>query len=264
MPASSFSYQFTHALTRLPALSVVDGLRAVDQGAPDAVQFRSDHQAYVDALEAAGIQVTTLPALEDFPDSVFIEDTALCLPQGAVILKPGAPSRAGETFASEQALGAFYSTLHHLNGDGFIEGGDILVTDREILVGLSDRTDAAGVKLLEQIVGAWGYTIRMIDVPREILHFKTDCGLLDGETVLSTARLAEGGGFKDYRVLDVPDGEETAANAIRVNGKVILSSGFPRTAEMLNDAGFDVIPVPTGQAALVDGGPSCQSLRFSV
>lgn len=267
MPGDGHSYQFTHALIRIPAMSVAEGLRAVDQGAPDAIRFRADHRVYIAALERAGVAVTVLEPLEEFPDSVFIEDTALCLPEGAVILKPGAPSREGETTSVRAALTEFYDDIRHLDGnghdDGHVEGGDILVTGREILVGLSERTDAAGIEALSGIVGDWNYTLRRADVPADVLHFKTDCGLLDGETILATRRLSASGCLDGYRVVEVPDGEEAAANAIRINGKVLLSAGFPRTAEMLSKADYDLDLVPTGQAALIDGGPSCQSLRFT-
>jgi dimethylargininase len=104
--SSGRSVTFTHALCRAPAASVVDGLRAEDRGAPDADVFRAEHAAYVAALEAAGVAVTVLEPLEAFPDSVFVEDPALILNGVAIVLRPGAPSRAGEAAALRPALEA--------------------------------------------------------------------------------------------------------------------------------------------------------------
>lgn len=255
-------YTFSRALCRIPGDSVAQGLRATGAQDPDPALFRSEHTAYVEALIDAGVSVEVLPPLEAFPDSVFIEDAALCLPEGAVVLAPGAPTRAGEADAIRAPLENHYRTVATIQ-QGTIDGGDILVTDREILVGLSERTTAEGVASLRAIVESWSYTVTMVDTPLGVLHFKTDCGLLDGETILATHRLAECEAFKKYHVLLVPRGEEAAANAVRVNDVVFLSAGFPKTTDLLTAAGFKVVALPTSQAALVDGGLSCLSLRFS-
>ncbi len=253
---------FSRAIARLPANSAVRGIRAEDRGAPDPARMRADHAAYVAALRAAGVRVSLLEALEEFPDSVFVEDVALCLPEGAVLLKPGAPSRAGEVAAIRSALEAHFDEIRAISGPGSIEGGDILVTPREILVGLSARTGREGAGELAAIVAGWGYRLRICQTPEGILHFKTACSLLDAETVLATPRLAGTGCFAGYRVLQPPAGEEAAANAIRVNDRVFLPAGFERTAEMLSDAGYRVVALRNDEFALLDGGMSCLSLRF--
>ncbi|MBE9476055.1 MAG: dimethylarginine dimethylaminohydrolase, partial [Proteobacteria bacterium] len=149
-----------------------------------------------------------------------------------------------------------------INGPGHIEGGDILVTSKEILVGRSDRTDAAGVAELAQLVAPWGYRVREVFTPEGVLHFKTDCSLLDGETILATKRLDASGCFEGYRVIHTVDGEEAAANAIRFNRFVLMATGFPKTAKRLRDAGFEVREINNTECAKLDGGMSCLSLRF--
>ena len=258
----SLSTTFTHAIVRAPSNSVTRGLRAVDAGSPNGAQFTADHAAYFAALTAAGARVIALPAMEDFPDSVFVEDAALCLPDGAVIMRPGAPSRLGEAAAMAPALRGLYKRVAVIE-DGYIEGGDILVTDREILVGLSARTDAAGVAALRTIVEPWGHRVRELATPPDVLHFKTDCGLLDGTTVLATDRLVASGCFDDYRVIPVAPGEEPCANCVRFNGAVLFPAGFPQTATRLREAGYTLVELPNDQAALIDGGMSCLSLRFT-
>ena len=185
----SKSYTFTHAICRGPAESVVQGLRAVDIGAPDLALFRQHHDDYVAALRSTGAEVRVLDPLEAFPDSVFVEDSALCLPEGAIAMRPGAPSRLGEAAAMAPELARFYGEIRHIQGPGFIEGGDVLVTEREILVGKSARTDTEGVAELTRLTADWGYKVRELQTPPGVLHFKTDCSLLDEETILSTPRL---------------------------------------------------------------------------
>jgi dimethylargininase len=257
-----FSYRFTDAVMRRPGSSVVHGLRASDRGTPNVDRFLAEHKSCLQALEREGLFVEVLPADEAFPDSVFIEDAALCLPEGTVVLRPGAPSRTGEVDGLATALKALGHDIHHLDTDGFVDGGDILVTDSFILVGLSSRSDQAGYDSLAALLNGWGYEVRAVHTPENVLHFKSDCCLLDSETILATSRLAGAKCIAPFRVLTVPQGEEAAANAIRINDTVLISSGFPATAELLDRHGYRIREVPTSQAALLDGGLSCMSLRF--
>ena len=260
----SFSTHFSHAITRRPAASITRGLRAVDTGNPDLARMQAHHDDYIAALRATGATVVELPALDAYPDSVFVEDTALCLPQGAVIMRPGAPSRLGEAAEMAPHLRALYGQVVAISGaDSFIEGGDILVTEREILVGRSARTNAAGIAELTALVAPWGHRVREVHTPPGVLHFKTDCSLLDVDTVLSTTRLSASGCFEGYRIIDVAEGEEAAANTIRFNDLVLMPAGFPRTHAAIVAAGFTVREIGNSECAKLDGGMSCLSLRFT-
>ena len=261
---SARSYRFTHAITRRPAASIMQGLRAVDTGAPSLDLMLQHHADYVAALRATGARVTELAALTAFPDSVFVEDTALCLPDGAVIMRPGAPSRLGEAAEMAPHLKALYARVVTISGpDSFIEGGDILTTETEVLVGRSARTNAAGVAELAALITPWGHKLREVFTPPGVLHFKTDCSLLDAETILSTERLAASGCFTGYKVIFTAAGEEACANAIRFNDVVLMPAGFPRTREKLEKSGYDVRLIGNSECAKLDGGMSCLSLRFT-
>jgi dimethylargininase len=257
------SYTFTHAISRLPGRSITGGLRAVDVGAPDLGTFLAHHADYVAALRSTGAEVTVLDALEAYPDAVFVEDTALCLPEGAIVMRPGAPTRLGEAAEMRPVLETFYGDVRQIEAPATIEGGDILVTEKEILVGTSARTNAAGIDELARLTADWGYKVRTVNTPEGVLHFKTDCSLLDEETMLATPRLAASGCFDGYRVIHVADGEEAAANTIRFNGLVLMPAGFPATRDALLAAGYDVREIGNSEAAKLDGGMSCLSLRFS-
>ena len=258
------SFTFTHAITRRPAASISAGLRAVDTGAPDLAVMQAHHADYIAALKSTGATVVELPAMDEFPDSVFVEDTALCLPQGAVIMRPGAPSRLGEAAEMAPHLAALYRQVLQITAqDSFIEGGDILVTETEILVGRSARTNAAGVAELTALVTPWGHAVREVFTPPGVLHFKTDCSVLDDKTILSTKRLAASGCFDGYRVIHTADGEEACANAIRFNDIVLMPAGFAQTHAALVQAGYDVRIIGNSECAKLDGGMSCLSLRFT-
>ncbi|MEM1276760.1 MAG: dimethylarginine dimethylaminohydrolase [Pseudomonadota bacterium] len=258
------SYKFTHALCRQPGESVMHGLRADDVGDPEFGPFREAHARYVAALRATGAEVIVEPALEAFPDSVFVEDPALCLMGHAIILRPGAESRFGERAPAREALSRVFGVEHviDLPKGGIVDGGDIMVTETEVLVGLSARTDATGVAALKPIVEALGLPLRILDMPDSILHFKTGCGLLDEETIFAIPELVAS--FAGYRVIECPDGEAPAANLIRFNEKVFVSAAYRRTQDLLDVAGYDVVAIDNSQAEKIDGGLSCMSLRFTL
>jgi dimethylargininase len=255
-------YEFDSAIVREPARSVVDGLRAVDRGAPSYDGVLAEHQAYVKALEEAGVAVERLGPLDAFPDSVFVEDPALVFSEGAIVLRPGAKARLGEAAEIAPVLRRRFDKVLTLDGPGFADGGDVLVTPDGIRVGLSARTDRTGADELVRLLAELGRQATIATTPEGVLHFKSDCSLLDEETMLSTERLAASGVFKGMRVLMTPEGEEAAANALRVNDRVLVGAGYPQTADMLEDAGYSVVRLDTSEIAKIDAGLSCMSLRW--
>ncbi len=102
----------------------------------------------------------------------------------------------------------------------------------------------------------------VVQTPSGVLHLKSDCSLLDEDTVLATARLAASGVFEGFHVVTVPSGEEGAANAVRINDRVLISDAFPRTADLLTRSGYRIDPLPTREIAKIDAGLSCMSLRW--
>ena len=252
---------FDSAIVRSPGASVVDGLRAGDHDGPDFAAVAAEHRAYVAALEASGLKVETLPALESFPDSVFVEDPAFVLPEGAIVLRPGAPSRIGEARAIAPALERRFERVLVLDR-GFADGGDILVLPDEILIGLSGRTDRAGAERFAALAAELGRSVRIVETPPGVLHFKTACALLDEEIVIATPALAAAGCFEGLEVVETPAGEEKAANLLRVNDSILIGADYPRTAAMLSARGYALVALDVAEIRKIDAGLSCLSLRW--
>lgn len=253
--------RFNRALVRRPGRSVVDGLRAVDRGAPDYDDVCSEHDAYVAALTAAGVEVDVLPPLEDFPDAVFVEDPAIVLPTGAILLRSKAPTRAGEAQALRAELEGRFARVVTLER-GHADGGDVLVTPDAVVIGLSSRTDTEGAEALAARLSEFGLDSRIVRTPDDVLHLKSDCALLDDHTVLATTRLAASDVFTGLDVIEVVPGEETAANALRVNDVLFVAAQYARTRERLQAHGYRVVPLPTSAIERLDAGLSCLSLRW--
>ncbi len=253
--------QFSDAIVREPAQSVVHGLRAVDIGAPSLAGVKAEQAAYIAALEAAGVAVEVLPALEGFPDSIFVEDAALVFEGAAIVLQPGAPSRHGEADAIAPVLARRFERVLRLQ-QGSVDGGDVLMAPGKVFIGQSARTSGDGARALCVLLAELGLEAAPVATPRGVLHFKSDCSLLDEETILATPRLAASGVFEGFRIVLTPAGEEGAANAVRVNDSVLISDAFPRTADALNTLGYRLATLATREIAKIDAGLSCMSLRW--
>lgn len=251
-------FDFDRAIVREPGESVVDGLRT-EGDAPRYDLVLAEHRTYVAALESAGLVVEILPPLVEHPDSVFVEDPAFVLAEGAILLRPGAPSRFAEPAALAPVLGRHFTHIATVD-EGFVDGGDILVLPEEILVGLSARTDRAGAERFGALARDLGRRVRIVEPPSGLLHLKTGCALVDERTVLAAPSLAPL--FPGYDVMPTPAGEEAAANLIRVNGRVLLAAGYPETSKLLAERGLDVVAIHASEIAKIDAGLSCMSLRW--
>ncbi len=253
---------FTRAIVRLPCKNIDKGLSAANLGAPDYERARIQHAQYVKALEDCGLEVHRMSADEDYPDSVFIEDVALLTPKGAVITRPGATSRRGETEGIRDVLREFYDETVEIQSPGTLEAGDVMMAGDRFFIGVSGRTNSEGAEQLQAILYEFGYSTTLVDL-ENLLHLKTGVSYLEDNTMLVAPELMKTELFDDYRIIAVPLEERYAANCIWVNGTIIVPEGYPVTLNKLEEAGFDrIVTVDTSEFRKLDGGLSCLSLRF--
>ena len=255
---------FRHAIVRPPAANFADGLTRVALGAPVFSRVLEQHAAYCAALEACGLSLTVLPADDRFPDSTFVEDTAVIVPEGAMLTRPGADSRLGEAAAMEPALRTVFPDLAQIVAPGTVDGGDICEAGRHVFIGLSDRTNADGAAQLARWLSGLGYTSDAVDVRgmTSILHLKSGLSWLGDGRVLLIDELAAHPAFAAFERVVVAPEELYAANAVRVNSRVLVASGYPRLVATLSDLGYRPLVLDMGEFEKMDGGLSCLSLRF--
>lgn len=242
VPESIVHCELTH-LTRVP----ISVLRA-----------RAEHAAYEQALADLGLEVRRLPPLADHPDSVFVEDTAVVFDEGAVVTRPGAPSRRAEVASVREAL-ASWREVREIEGPGTIDGGDVLVLDRDVVVGLTARTTAAGAEALARLVAPWGYRVRTLPVTG-CLHLKTAVTRAGARTVVLNPAWVDAAAFPGWQVVEVDPAEPFGANVLWHDGTVICAEHLLRTATRLEGAGSRVRLVPAGELARAEGGVTCCSL----
>lgn len=254
-------WDFNSAIVRRPAESAVDGLRAGGGPAPSIDGLRAEHQAYVAALEEIGLAVSILPPLEQHPDSMFVEDPALVFPEGAIVLRPGAPSRREEGALLEPVLRQRFETVLTLE-EGSADGGDILVTPDRVYIGRSDRTDESGARCLARLLAQLGRDARIVATPRGTLHLKSDSALLDEETILATPAFGASGAFDGFEIVTTPEGEEGGANLVRIGGSVLVGAGYPGIIDLIAARGLTPVALDTTEIGRIDAGLSCMSLRW--
>jgi len=226
----------------------------------DAAKAAEQHAAYEQALSDAGFEIIRLPELRDDPDAVFVEDTALLLDEHAIITRPGAASRIGETESTAMGLAGKFE-IHRIER-GYIDGGDVLRIGKRLYVGLSTRTNAEGLKALEDIATPIGFEVVKAEL-RDCLHLKTGATFAGSDASGSLVLLYDEAsvdpgqfhGVEPLRVLERP-----AANCVLSGERLILPAGNPRTAAFLRDRGFHVIEVDVSELQKAEAGVTCMSL----
>ena len=256
--------KFTRALVRPPASTFAEGITSSDLGPPDLPLALEQHETYCRALERLGLSLVRLPADPAFPDSTFVEDAAIVTGHGAILTRPGAPSRAGEVTAVGAALGRWFPELSRITAPGTVDGGDVCEAGDHFFIGVSGRTNPEGAAQLRAWLAARGFESSVIDIRESsgMLHLKTGLSWLGGRRLLAWGEILEDDGFRGWEVVEVPEGEEYAANCIRVNDTVLIPEGFPRTARLLGRLGLDVATTPMSEYRKMDGGLSCLSVRW--
>lgn len=247
------------ALTRAvsPAIAQCE-LTHLDRVAIDHARAVAQHEAYEQALVRAGCEVVRVAPAPEFPDGVFVEDTAIVLDDVAILARPGAASRRPEVESVATELRR-WRPLARIEDPGTVDGGDVLRIGERLFVGTSARTNPEGIRQLAELCAPHG--IEVIAVPlRDALHLKTAVTALDPETVLLQPRWVDAAHFPRCRTVEVDPVEPFAANTLRVSDHLIVPAAHPRTAERCAAFVGDVILVEADELARAEGGVTCCSI----
>jgi dimethylargininase len=260
--------RFTHAIVRPPGRNFAAGLTSAAQGSPDVKRALEQHSDYVRALQECGLEITRLEPDEAFPDSTFVEDTAIVTAHAAILTRPGAASRLGEIGSMGGCLRRFHAHVPAILAPGTVDGGDICEADGHFLIGVSARTNEQGARQLAQQLDLLGYTSGVIDIRGNpaLLHLKSGIAYLGaGLWVADGCIEKELRALSDIDVRDVivvPAAEAYAANCVRVNDTVLIAAGYPAMRAALEARDCQVLPLEMSEFRKMDGGLSCLSLRF--
>jgi dimethylargininase len=246
------------ALVRRSSSRMAEGLTThIDRVPADAGLAARQHDGYVDALADAGWTIREVPAADDSPDSAFVEDTVVVCDDLAVLGRPGAVERRAEVAGTEEAVRSLGLEVARIEAPGTLDGGDILQVGSTMYVGLGGRTNAEGIRQLRRHAANTGRTIVPVQL-HEVLHLKSAVTALpDGTFIASDASLFDAAPFPTMRL--VP--EEGGSHVLLTGGAtIIMAASAPRSAEMFDDLGFDVITVDIGEFEKREGCVTCLSV----
>ena len=256
---------FENVIVRRPCEALVNGITSSPElGTPDYTLALRQHDYYIAALEKCGVQVTVLPALEEYPDSCFVEDTCVLTRKCAIIDNPGTNSRNGEAALMEETIRHFYpeDRIEHIVAPGTLEGGDVMMVGDHFYVGRSARTNEEGIRQFLTILQKYGLSGSAVPLEK-VLHLKTGVNYIENSNMLVSGEFVDKPEFAEYNKIVIPDDEAYAANCIWVNGTVIVPAGYPTVLGAIQNAGYPTLVVDTSEYRKIDGGLSCLSLRFT-
>lgn len=248
------------AYTRaVPATITTCQLTHVAREPIDIEEARRQHELYENALRTAGLEVRRLAPRDDLADCVFVEDTAVVFDEIAVLTRPGAASRRGEVDSVREALG-HHRPLAVIEAPATLDGGDVLVLDRDVFVGLTPRSTISGMQQLRALLAPFGYNVRGVPV-RGCLHLKSAVTRAGERTLVINPSWIDARNFDNWDVIVVDQREPFAGNVLWLGGRTIVAEDFPFTNEKLaRVSGASLLPVPAGELAKAEGGVTCCSL----
>lgn len=271
--------KFTNTISRTPCDNLVNGQNM--EGKPSGIDIklaRKQHKDYVELLGKIGMETYLIPEDNTFPDSTFVEDAALCADKCAVITNPGHPTRNGEKTEMAAHIAQFYPVedIHYIQSPGTMDAGDVMMVDDTFYVGITSRTNQAGIDQLAAIYKPYGYKVVAVKIDAG-LHLKSSVSYLEHNNLLIEETfndyLKKTGNtvFNHFNKIIIPKKYGYATNSIWINEHILVPAEFPEVLEQLktelkgkseNNKDYTFHACATSEIAKVDGGLSCTSLRF--
>jgi dimethylargininase len=252
--------QSVTALIRRPSSRLDDGIVShIERRPVDVDRAIEQWEAYGQTLRSAGWRTVEVPAADDCPDSVFVEDTMVVYDGTAVIARPAAPARRSEPPAAEETVCRFGYDIHRIAAPGTLDGGDVLKVGDTIYVGQSGRTNGEGIRQLRAVFSRLG--ARVIAVPlSKVLHLKTAVTALPDGTIIGWPPALDDPGFFPHFVA-MP--EESGAHVVVLDDQsVLIAADAPRSADLISRLGYTPVPVDISEYEKLEGCVTCLSVRL--
>ncbi|MBN2541733.1 amidinotransferase [bacterium] len=217
------------------------------------------HDSLKAVLSTSGCEVIDIPELPGHPNSVFVADPVLSIPEGYIRLRMGLPTRQGE----EEWLAYHLNKLGEpclgtIQPPGTVEGGDVILSGKVAFIGRSRRTNEDGIKQLTYYLRAMDYQIRLAIIPPPFLHLGGAMSLLGPESTVSCNGIFGKGFFEGFNNINIECKGFVSGNVISLgNYRIIAGTANKEVANILERAGFDVILIDLSEFIKGSGGPTC-------
>lgn len=227
-----------------------------------------EHHGFIETLRQHGVTVEEVERLDDVTIQLYPRDIAFAIDNALVLARSRHPQRRREQHGIQRLLPQFPRVLT-LN-EGFIEGGDVIVTADDVLVGLSEETNAAGINALRASLQQAGIARRVVPIEfanRGVVHLDTKftmvaprVGLWHPAAFTGTARA------ELERRFDLIEATRNETRNLMVNtlalapDRVVIDDRSDRIAAMLSAQGITPVPVPYSEITKFPGGFRCATL----
>ncbi len=218
------------------------------------------HREYSRLLSDSGLQVIELSVNSSYPDSTFIEDTAVVFDELAIMASMGTVSRRGEINGIEAELAKFRD-IFRIEFPATLEGGDVLRVGKKVFAGITPRTNLAGIESLRKVLEPLGYEVIPVQVTG-CLHLKSACTAIGERSLLANPRWLELKPLEDFRIIPVAEDEPMAANCLCIRDTLVMHTGFSKTIDRLQDFGFPVKSIDISELLKAEAGLTCKSIIF--
>ncbi|QNE17371.1 N(G),N(G)-dimethylarginine dimethylaminohydrolase [Kribbella qitaiheensis] len=250
----------TRALVRRPSPRLAEGLIThIDRVPVDLDLAVRQWQEYVDALVAVGWECVEVPAIDDCPDGVFVEDTMVVFGDLAVIARAGADERRPEAAEAEVSVTAQGYRVARITEPGTLDGGDVLKIGSTVYVGLGGRTNQEGIDQLRGFLQPLGAEVIAVPV-HKVLHLKSAVTALPDGTVIGYEPLVDDpAAFATY--LAVP--EEAGSHVVLLGeNRLLMAASAPKSADLFRSLGYHPVIVDISEFEKLEGCVTCLSVRL--
>ena len=252
---------FKTAIVRKPAKNFQFGLTTSNLGKPEYHKALFQHSAYIKALKTCGLEIKELEPNEQFPDSTFVEDTAVVNEDIAIITNLGAPCRRGEEIEIMRVLEEYFDIIELIKSPGTLDGGDVLRIENQYYIGLSGRTNQEGANQVIRILEKYGYSCSTVLLSK-FLHLKSGVSYIGDDNLITAGEFIDKPIFREYNIIKVEEDESYAANCVKINDYILFPKGFKNLRKKVEELNYKIIEVDMSEFRKMDGGLSCLSIRF--
>jgi N-dimethylarginine dimethylaminohydrolase len=279
--ADSDTGTITRVLLRRPADAFVSQENIDSQwrnlnyaAAPDYDRAAEEYEGFVELLTSAGAEPLFLRPDEALTiDSIYVRDSMVVTPAGVILCRMGKKDREGEPEVAGSFLKeAGIRILGRIEGEGRLEGGDLIWLDQKtIVVGLGYRTNAEGIHQLQALTESLIDEIIVVPLPHwngpsDVMHLMSNISPIDNDLALVYSRLLtvpfrQALVDRGVKLIEVPDDEyeSMACNVLAIAPrKCVMIEGNPETRRRLEKAQVEVLVYEGNEISRKGaGGPTC-------
>ena len=227
---------------------------------PDRTKTLEQFGTLRSTMEAFGCEVIDVPELAAHPNSVFPRDVALSTPLGFIELRMGLEARRGEEKWMAQTLEALGEPcVGAIGAPGTVEGGDVILADTVAFLGVSKRSNEAGVGQLSGMLSDMGYEVRTASLDDRYMHIGGPMSVIAPNRVLCCRGVFPGGFFDGFDTVEVEPRGPSTGNVICLQANEVLANAAENaeTIRALEERGVVVHGLDLSEFRKGAGGPTC-------